>query len=99
MNARAREIDFGVLGADEAAMLPKDRYQEKEEDFLFVSLTLALGYRRRMDREKPGSPAYRDEERALEAARSCAAAHYDNLRSRGYTLPAELVAALKRERL
>ncbi len=104
MSARlASEIDLGILGRDERAMLPHDAYRESEEAWLSFALGLALGARIRMERMKPGAPDYLAEEARRRTALTAAMQHLNNLRQRygAHTvdIPADLADALEREGL
>lgn len=99
MSAVLAEIDLGVLSRDEATMLPipRDRYEQRETDWLYFALERARRARARASKLIRGSPDHYAERYAQDMAIEAAKLHASNLIRRGYQLTADVIAFMKRE--
>jgi len=103
MSSRAllSEIDLGILSRDEESMLPipRDKYEQRETDWLYFALYLARGARLRAARMISGSLEHCAERYAQDMALESAKLHASNLTRRGYQLTADLISFMRREGL
>lgn len=97
------EIDLGILGRDERALLPFDAFRERELDWLSFALGLAQGARLRMARLVVGTPDFFAEDASRQIAVTVAMQHFNNIERRygrhHMALPADIASAMAREGL